>query len=117
MDAETYLKSGGFDKSLASIELLKGISTDAVRRIEQRCAWKFHAKGAVILNQDDDSHEVLFVRCGRLRVVQFTATGREIGFAEITPDRPTAQSPPSSTGTALPNSASTSAARVGLSRP
>lgn len=85
MDAETFLKTGGFDKSLASIELLKGISSDAIRRIEQRCAWKLHTKGAVILNQDDDSREVLFVRCGRLRVVQFTATGREIGFAEITP--------------------------------
>ena len=36
MDAETYLKSGGFDKSLVSIELLKGISPDAIRRIEQR---------------------------------------------------------------------------------
>ena len=85
MDAETYLKSGGFDKSLGTIELLKGISPDAIRRIEQRCAWKYHSKGAIILNQDDDSHEVLFVRCGRLRVVQFTSTGREIGFAEITP--------------------------------
>jgi len=85
MDAETFLKSGGFDKSLTAIELLKGVSPEAVRRIEQRCAWKYHAKGAIILNQDDDSHEVLFVRCGRLRVVQFTATGREIGFAEIAP--------------------------------
>ncbi len=84
MDAETFLKSGGFDKSLASIDLLKGVSADAFKRIEQRCLWKFHAKGAVVLNQDDDSHEVLFVRCGRVRVVQFTSTGREIGFAEIT---------------------------------
>jgi CRP/FNR family transcriptional regulator, cyclic AMP receptor protein len=85
MDAETFLKSGGLDKSLATIELLKGVPPEAVRRIEQRCAWKFHGKGSVILHQDDDSHEVLFVRCGRLRVVQFTATGREIGFAEINP--------------------------------
>ena len=85
MDVETFLKSGGFDKSLASIELLKGVSSEAVRRIEQRCAWKLHSKGAVVLNQDDDSHEVLSVRCGRLRVVQFTSSGREIGFAEITP--------------------------------
>ncbi len=84
MDAETFLKSGGLDKSLASIDLLKGVSADAFKRIEQRCLWKFHAKGAVVLNQDDDSHEVLFVRCGRVRVVQFTSTGREIGFAEIT---------------------------------
>lgn len=84
MDAETFLKSGGFDKSLASIELLKGVSPDALKRIEQRCLWKYHAKGAIVLNQDDDSHEVLFVRCGRVRVVQFTSTGREIGFAEIT---------------------------------
>ncbi len=84
MDAETFLKSGGFDKSLASIELLKGVSPDAFKRIEQRCLWKYHAKGAIVLNQDDDSHEVLFVRCGRVRVVQFTSTGREIGFAEIT---------------------------------
>ena len=84
MDAETFLKSGGFDKSLASIELLKGVSNDAARRIEQRCAWKFHSKGTIVLNQDDDSREVLFVRCGRVRVVQFTSTGREIGFAEIT---------------------------------
>ena len=84
MDAETFLKSGGFDKSLTSIDLLKGVSADAFKRIEQRCLWKFHAKGAVVLNQDDDSHEVLFVRCGRVRVVQFTSTGREIGFAEIT---------------------------------
>ena len=84
MDAETFLKSGGLDKSLASIDLLKGVSAAAFKRIEQRCLWKFHAKGAVVLNQDDDSHEVLFVRCGRVRVVQFTSTGREIGFAEIT---------------------------------
>lgn len=84
MDADTFLKSGGFDKSLTSIELLKGVSADTFKRIEQRCVWKFHAKGAIVLNQDDDSHEVLFVRCGRVRVVQFTSTGREIGFAEIT---------------------------------
>jgi CRP/FNR family transcriptional regulator, cyclic AMP receptor protein len=85
MDAETFLKAGGLDKSLASIELLKGVTGDAARRIEQRCSWKFHPKGAIVLNQDDDTHEVLFVRCGRVRVVQFTATGREIGFAEINP--------------------------------
>lgn len=83
MDAETFLKAGGFDKSLATIDLLRELPAESTRRIAQRCSWRHYAKGATLLNQGDDSREVLFIRCGGVRVVQFTSTGREIAFAEI----------------------------------
>lgn len=68
---------------LHHIRLLQGLAEDCVADIARRCQFKAFPRGAVILHQNDKTRDLLFVCHGAVRVVQYTASGREIAHAEI----------------------------------
>ncbi len=68
---------------LRGIELFSDVDDETLARIEQRCRWhRFHAQ-QLVLDRDTDSRDIFFVVEGRLRVVVYTRSGREIAFAVI----------------------------------
>lgn len=85
MDLDTFLAKQRIGTNLDEMHLFRGLSPDLIRQVHARCTWKLFPRDSAIINQDDIAQDVLFVRHGLVRVVQFTASGREISYADIGP--------------------------------
>src|SRR5260221_5675541 len=85
MDLDTFLAKHRVTPALTDMFLFRSLGKDVIRQAESKCAWNLFAKDVPIINQDDLAQDVLFVRHGLVRVVQFTASGREISYADIGP--------------------------------
>jgi CRP-like cAMP-binding protein len=73
--------------SLAKVTLLSGLNESALKSLEQRCRWQRFRAQEQIIDHDSDSRDVYFVVEGRVRVVNFSLSGREITFDEIVAGR------------------------------
>lgn len=70
--------------SLSKVELLKDISSRELRAIELACTWRKCKAGDEIISRESASRDVIFVIEGELRIVNFSLTGREVAYAEVT---------------------------------
>jgi CRP-like cAMP-binding protein len=68
---------------LAGIRLLRSLPPDEFARLERSCSWRRAGAGEQILDRDSPTRDVLFVTSGRLRVVNYSASGREIAYAVV----------------------------------
>lgn len=68
---------------LEGIRLLAPLRQEQRRALAARCAWRRYATGELILDRESDNRDVLFVVSGRVRVVNYAASGREIAYAVI----------------------------------
>lgn len=75
----------GRDRSLARVEIFRELSDGDRRRIEERCRWRTYDQNDTVIAREQDSHEVHFVVWGRVRVVDYAASGREVAFDDIGP--------------------------------
>lgn len=69
--------------SLAKVELLANLSDAALKSLEKQCRWQRFRTHEQIIDHDSDSSDVYFVVEGRVRVVNYSLSGREITFDEI----------------------------------
>jgi CRP-like cAMP-binding protein len=83
MDLDDFLAKHRITPALTDMCLFRNLARDVIRQAELKCVWKLFAKDVTIINQGDLAQDVLFVRHGQVRVVQFTASGREISYADI----------------------------------
>lgn len=68
---------------LDEIALLDGLPAEEMRALEQRCAWRRYAVGEQILDRSSNSRDVFFVVSGKVNVVNFSLSGREVAYADI----------------------------------
>jgi CRP-like cAMP-binding protein len=68
---------------LGEIRLLASLSAAELIALEQRCRWRRYRAGEQILDRDSTTRDVLFIAQGRIRVVNYAASGREIAFAVV----------------------------------
>jgi CRP/FNR family cyclic AMP-dependent transcriptional regulator len=73
--------------SLATVSLLSQLNESALKSLEQRCRWQRFKAQEQIIDHDSDSRDVYFVVEGRVRVVNYSLSGREITFDEIVAGR------------------------------
>lgn len=73
--------SGGEEVSLNMIPLLSGLDRMSLAKVEAACAWKTAKEGEQLLNRDSESRDIFFVLRGRVRIVNYSNSGREIAFA------------------------------------
>jgi CRP-like cAMP-binding protein len=85
MDLDSFLAKHRITPALTEMFLFRNLAKDVIRQAEAKCVWKLFPKESNIITQDDLAQDVLFVRHGLVRVVQFTASGREISYADIGP--------------------------------
>lgn len=71
--------------TLNEILLLSELSDDEVEVIEKNCRWKTYGSGEQIIDQHSDSRDIFFVAAGRVRVVNYSLSGREITFDDLEP--------------------------------
>jgi CRP/FNR family cyclic AMP-dependent transcriptional regulator len=74
-------------QSLAGIELLESMTANDRQKLEQQCAWRNVKRNETIVDRQSDSTDIYFVVSGRVRVVNFSLSGREITFDEMLPGR------------------------------
>ena len=68
---------------LASIGLLGGLSEERLRDLERQCAMEQHRAGEEVISRDRGNRDVYFVISGRVQVVNFSMTGREVAYAYV----------------------------------
>ncbi len=69
--------------ALESIALLKGLPTPVLREIEKKCVWHDYGEDEQIFDRDNDSRDIYFVASGRVRIVNYSMSGREVSFDDI----------------------------------
>jgi len=72
-------------KSLARVEIFSDLDDDSRARIEQRCRWRTYEPQQHLIERESDSHDVHFVVWGKVRALDYAASGRMIAFDEIGP--------------------------------
>lgn len=69
--------------SLGEIALLADLPAESLRALEKRCSWRSFSAQEQIIDRQSTSRDVYFIVTGRVRVVNFSLSGREVAFDEI----------------------------------
>lgn len=69
--------------SLEHIALLKGLTPDALLRIEQHCVWHRYDPGESVVNYLEASSEVYFIAAGGVHVRIYSLEGKAVTFCDL----------------------------------
>jgi CRP/FNR family cyclic AMP-dependent transcriptional regulator len=69
--------------SLRGIELLSDLDGKDLETLEKSCRWKHYAAHEQIIDRQSDTRDVIFVVRGKVRIVNFSLSGREITFDDL----------------------------------
>ncbi len=69
---------------LSVVELFRELDPRDLAEIERACSQKRYAPQEQIIDRDGGTSEVYFVISGRVRIVNYSVSGREITFDELT---------------------------------
>lgn len=70
-------------QTLSEIALLRALSKDALSAVEKRCSWRTYSAQEQIIDRQSPARDVYFIVTGKVRVVNFSLSGREVAFDEI----------------------------------
>jgi len=76
--------NGGEGQALDGIGLLDSLNDQERARIVESCSWRRYTSGEQILDRDSPTEDVLFITEGEVRVVNYSASGRETAYAVFT---------------------------------
>ncbi len=68
---------------LDGIKLLSGLSPSEREALAKSCAWKRYAAQEQIIDRDSDTHDIFFVVKGKVRVVNYSLSGREVTLGDV----------------------------------
>lgn len=68
---------------LSSIKILAGLTPEQRRDFEISCRWKRFAAEEPVIDQSDMTRDVYFIVRGRVRVVNFALSGKEVALDDI----------------------------------
>jgi CRP-like cAMP-binding protein len=69
--------------TLRGIAILADLSADALRELERVCQWHRYDRGKQIFDRASLDRDVYFVVEGRVDIVDFSLTGREVSYASV----------------------------------
>lgn len=70
---------------LNDIELFADLEAEDLANIQSICQWQTFGSGDEIFSKSSTSRDVFLVVAGRMRIVNFSLTGREVAYAEVGP--------------------------------
>ena len=70
---------------LTDIKLLHALSEEDLAHVEARCRWRRYRPGERVIERGEESRDVFFVVEGRINIVDFTFSGREVAFDSAVP--------------------------------
>jgi CRP-like cAMP-binding protein len=69
--------------SLADVELLSELTADSLTTLEKRVRFRRYAAKELIFDLESGGTEVYFIVAGKVQVVNYSPSGREISFAQV----------------------------------
>lgn len=69
--------------TLAGIELIASLPPERRAEVARLCQWRRYSKDEQILDRASDSRDVLFIISGRVRVVIYSLSGRELTLDDL----------------------------------
>ncbi len=69
--------------SLSAIELLSDLSETKLVELGQSCGWRHYSAHEQIIDRQSETTDVFFIAEGKVRVVNYSLSGREITFDEL----------------------------------
>ncbi len=70
-------------ESLVKIGLLSDLADKERRNVEKSCSWKHYRSQEQIIDRHSESSDVFFMVTGKVRVVNYSLSGREITFDDV----------------------------------
>jgi len=70
-------------ETLEGVELLHDLPPAELEALGKRCLWRRYGAKQEILSYQDDTKDVTFVIHGRVRVVIYSVSGKEVSFRDI----------------------------------
>jgi CRP-like cAMP-binding protein len=71
------------EQTLAGIDLFSVLGKDQLAAVEKHCRWRLFAPHQQIIDRDSPSRDVFFVIKGRVRIVNYSFSGRGITLDEL----------------------------------
>jgi signal-transduction protein with cAMP-binding, CBS, and nucleotidyltransferase domain len=71
---------GAKNEPLAGIRLFDGLSESALEDLSKRCRWHKYQPNEQVIDRYSDSRDLYLIVEGRVRVVNYSVTGREVTF-------------------------------------
>ena len=71
--------------TLRDIRLLSELDDDEIAVVEKSCRWRTYGGGEQVIDQHSDTRDIFLVADGRVRVVNYSLSGREITFDDLEP--------------------------------
>jgi len=68
---------------LSNIKILAGLTAEQRRDFEVSCRWKRFAPEEPVIDQSDSTRDVYFIARGRVRVINFAVTGKDVALEDI----------------------------------
>jgi len=72
-----------FEQTLAGIDLFDDLNKQELAIVEQRCRWRVFAPHQQIIDRGSPSRDVFFVIRGKVRIVNYSFSGRGITLDEL----------------------------------
>jgi len=69
--------------ALKGIALLGSLNEAELSQVAASCSWRRYAAGEQIFDRDSQTNDVLLITEGEIRVVNYSASGRETAFAVV----------------------------------
>jgi CRP-like cAMP-binding protein len=73
------------DAALDGVALLQPLAPATRAALVRRCSWRRYGPHEQIIDRLDDSQDVFFLVEGRVRIVVYSLSGREISFSDLEP--------------------------------
>jgi len=70
-------------ESLANVGIFSDLDAADIAKLEQRCSWKRFGRQELIIDRQAESREVYFIVAGKVRVVNYSMSGREVTFDDL----------------------------------
>lgn len=80
---ESPASAGTVMGRLNKIDLFEGLAADEISAIEALCKFHAYKSGDEIFNRSTDNRDAFFIVEGRVRIVNYSISGREVAYAEI----------------------------------
>lgn len=68
---------------LNKIDLFEGLSAEEIASVETKCRFQAYKSGDEIFNRSTDNRDAFFIVEGRVRIVNYSVSGREVAYAEV----------------------------------
>jgi CRP/FNR family cyclic AMP-dependent transcriptional regulator len=72
-------------QSVRGVALFESLDDVTIGQIDKNCRWKRYDKGEQIIDKQSETRDVFFVIEGRVRVVNYSLSGREITLDDLAP--------------------------------